>query len=267
MTTGIDTHAHIFRRDLPMVPGRRYSPDYDATVPQYLANLDRHGLSHGVLIQPSFLGTDNSFIASAIAEHPDRLLGVAVVSGNISDDGLDTLVRAGFRGIRLNLVGKELEDYAASEWQSFFLRLAKRGLQIEIQRRFEDFAAFIPAMIASGATVVIDHFGLPTGGIDPAKPGHVALLELLASPQIWMKTSAIYRGPMTQDEAIRSLGMLREAARGIDRMVWGSDWPHTQHEAATDYDRQVAVLESLFPLVRERRQVLVDNAARLFSID
>jgi len=37
--TGIDTHAHIFRQDLPMVPGRRYSPSYDATVEQYLAHL------------------------------------------------------------------------------------------------------------------------------------------------------------------------------------------------------------------------------------
>ena len=43
--SGIDTHAHIFRQDLPMVAGRRYSPDYDALIEQYLAHLDRHGLS------------------------------------------------------------------------------------------------------------------------------------------------------------------------------------------------------------------------------
>ncbi|MNJ55364.1 hypothetical protein D3C77_508490 [compost metagenome] len=53
--TGVDTHAHIFRHDLPMVPNRRYSPHYDALVEQYLDHLDRNGLSHGVLIQPSFL--------------------------------------------------------------------------------------------------------------------------------------------------------------------------------------------------------------------
>lgn len=45
--TGIDTHAHIFRQDLPMVPGRRYSPSYDATVEQYLNHLDACGLSQG----------------------------------------------------------------------------------------------------------------------------------------------------------------------------------------------------------------------------
>lgn len=266
MTTGIDTHAHIFRRDLPMVSGRRYSPEYDATVSQYLGHLDRHGLSHGVLIQPSFLGTDNSFIELAIAEHPHRLLGVAVVSRDVDDKQLDRLVECGFRGIRLNLVGKELEDYSFAEWQSFFAKLAKRNLQIEIQRKFDDFATFIPDMIASGATVVIDHFGLPAGGIDPSNPRHLALLEMLNSAQIWMKASAIYRAPMTEDEAIKSLGNLREAAGGIDRVIWGSDWPHTQHETAVDYDGQVAMLANLFPLVRERQQVLVENAARLFGI-
>nr|CUV26796.1 protein of unknown function [Ralstonia solanacearum] len=41
---------------------------YDATLPAYLAQLDAHGLSHGVLIQPSFLGVDNSYLLAAL-EH------------------------------------------------------------------------------------------------------------------------------------------------------------------------------------------------------
>lgn len=264
--TGIDTHAHIFRRDLPMVPGRRYSPDYDATTADYLAHLDAHGLSHGVLIQPSFLGTDNSFIEQAIAAHPDRLRGVAVVSREIEASELDRLTAAGFAGVRLNLVGKELEDYASPEWQSLFEKLAARGLQLEIQRRFEDFASFLPAMMASGVSIVIDHFGLPEGGIDIGKPEHAALLALLDSDQLWVKVSAIYRGPMTEREAIDSLALLRRAAGGIDRMIWGSDWPHTQHETNTRYAAQFALVGTLFPIEAEKRQVLVDNAARLFGI-
>ena len=77
--TGVDSHAHIFRQDLPMVANRRYSPDYDALVEQYLEHLDRFGLSHGVLIQPSFLGTDNHFMVAALQRFPERLRGVAVV--------------------------------------------------------------------------------------------------------------------------------------------------------------------------------------------
>ena len=60
--TGIDTHAHVFARGLTLAEGRRYAPDYDAPVEDYLRRLDENGLSHGVLVQPSFLGTDNGFM-------------------------------------------------------------------------------------------------------------------------------------------------------------------------------------------------------------
>jgi predicted TIM-barrel fold metal-dependent hydrolase len=263
---GVDTHAHIFTRALPMAEGRRYTPGYDAVVEDYLAHLDAHGLSHGVLIQPSFLGTDNSFIEKAIAAHPDRLRGVAVVARDVAGSEIDRLAAAGFAGVRLNLVGRELEDYHAPEWQAFFSKLAERGLQLEIQRRFEDFARFLPAMMASGVTIVIDHFGLPAGGIDPDKPEHAALLGLLSSEQIWVKVSAIYRGPMAPMQAIVSLALLRRAAGGIDRMIWGSDWPHTQHEEHTNYGAQFLMTGILFPDAGERRQVLADNAARLFHL-
>ena len=263
--SGIDTHAHIFRRDLPMVPGRRYSPDYDAELDTYLAHLDENGLAHGVLIQPSFLGTDNSHIEAAIAAHPDRLRGVAVVSPDVSLAELDRLKAAGFAGIRLNLVGKELEDYASDRWQRLFEALGQRGMQVEIQRRFEDFPLFLPAMLAAGVTIVIDHFGLPQGGIDPMRPEHAALLTLLSSPQIWVKLSAPYRSGMDQTAAASSLALLRAAAGGLDRMVWGSDWPHTQHEQETGYADQLAFLTTLLPDPGERQRVLAVNPARLFG--
>ncbi len=66
----IDTHAHVFARGLPMADVRRYTPAYDVTVEEYLARLDAHGMSHGVLVQPSFLGSDNSYLLQAIARAP-----------------------------------------------------------------------------------------------------------------------------------------------------------------------------------------------------
>ena len=34
--TGIDCHAHVFSRELEWATVRRYTPDYDATLGQYL---------------------------------------------------------------------------------------------------------------------------------------------------------------------------------------------------------------------------------------
>ncbi|MCJ8139547.1 amidohydrolase family protein [Falsirhodobacter halotolerans] len=263
--TGIDAHAHIFRPDLPMVEGRRYSPAYDATLTDWFALQDANGLSHGVLIQPSFFGTDNSHIETALEAFPDRLRGIAVVDPDVSDAELDRLHARGFVGARLNLVGRNIDDFASSSWQTIFRRLAERQWQVEIQRSFDDLAEVVPAIAMSGVTVVIDHFGLPQGGIDIAKPSHQAFLGVLRrTPSVWVKLSAPYRSGQTPEVAAHSFALLRDACGGIDRFVWGSDWPHTQHERETNYDDQVARLRNLIPDAAERDRVLITNPTNLF---
>lgn len=266
--TGIDTHAHIFHPDLPMVAGRRYSPEYEAALDDWLRLQDAAGISHGVLIQPSFLGTDNSHIEAALRAHPNRLRGVAVIDRDIDDAKLLDLAKAGFVGARLNLVGKDIEDYRDPAWTAFFERLAKLDWQVEIQRRFEDLIDIVPAMVAAGVTVVIDHFGLPGGQIDPDNPKHAAFLALLAKePRIWVKLSAPYRAGLDAAAAATALEHLRAACGGIDRFVWGSDWPHTQHEDVVNYHQQYDRLVALLPDTLERDQVLCANAVRLFGFD
>ncbi|PZW47962.1 amidohydrolase [Pseudomonas sp. URMO17WK12:I2] len=263
--TGIDTHAHIFRQDLPMVANRRYSPHYDALVEQYLEHLDRFGLSHGVLIQPSFLGTDNHFMVEALRRHPARLRAVAVVDVAVSDAELDELAAAGVVGIRLNLIGKQLQDYTGPAWNALFERLAGRGWQVEIQRGIEDLAQIVPAIVATGVNVVIDHFGLPTGGIDAQNPGHQAFLQLLGDSRVWLKLSAAYRSKTDPVQCAAVVAQLQAAAGGSERFLWGSDWPNTQFEDRTDYAEQFELIEALLPDGAERHQVLVANPARLFG--
>lgn len=264
---GVDTHAHIFHQNLPMVPGRRYSPHYDALVEDYLGYLDRHGLAYGVLIQPSFLGTDNHYLLEALSRYPKRLRAVAVVEAEVSEAQLDELAEAGVVGIRLNLIGKTLADYTGPAWTGLFERLARRGWHVEIQRSIDDVALIVPDILACGVDVVIDHFGLPTGGIEIDKPNHKAFLRLLADERVWLKLSAPYRSQSNLAQARRVLAQVRESSGGIARFLWGSDWPNTQFEDQTDYDRQVAFFEALLPEPGERAQVLLDNPAKLFGFD
>ena len=264
---GVDTHAHIFRQDLPMVPGRRYSPHYDARVEDYLSHLDRHGLAHGVLIQPSFLGTDNHYLLQALSRYPQRLRAVAVVDKDVSDRHLNELAEDGVVGIRLNLIGKALADYRCPAWINLFERLARLGWHVEIQRGINDVALIVPCILACGVNVVIDHFGLPTGGIDIEEPNHKAFLTLLANDRVWLKLSAPYRSQSELADARRILAQVREASGGMSRFVWGSDWPNTQFEDQTDYDQQISFIEALIPDSDERASVLRDNPTRLLGFD
>ena len=100
---GVDCHAHVFERGLALAPDRRYAPHYDATFGDYLAMLDANAMSHGVLVQPSFLGLDNSYLLATLAtlaHAPDRLRGIAVVDPHSSTEERASLAAAGIIGIR-----------------------------------------------------------------------------------------------------------------------------------------------------------------------
>src|SRR5690348_9421141 len=123
--TGIDSHAHVFSRELNLAAARRYTPGYDATLVQYLKHLQTHGLSHGVLVQPSFLGTDNSYLLAALRQAPAKLRGVVVLERDVSRDTLNDMARLGVVGVRLNLMGKSLPDFRDAAWNDFFGHIAE----------------------------------------------------------------------------------------------------------------------------------------------
>lgn len=263
--TGIDCHAHVFLRDLPLAKERRYNPEYEATPDMFVKNLDRYGLSHGVLIQPSFLGTDNSYMLAALQQYPQRLRGIAVVDPGIGEDELDALQAAGIRGIRLNLVGREPDNYARGNWPALFRSVARRGWQVEIQRPLDDLAGVLHALLPFGMDLVVDHFGLPCGTINPKVMAHRAFLDLLARYPVWVKLSAPYRSSADEQQAQHSLECLLEAYGHGERLLWGSDWPHTRFEQDADYWQQYQRFTALVPEGNLRQQILLDNPARLFG--
>lgn len=265
--TGVDSHAHVFHPHLPLAQNSRYTPDYDANVQDYLRHLDKHQLSHGILVQPSFLGTDNHYMLEALAAHPHRLRGIAVISSECSEHTLDQLDAQGVVGIRLNLVGKSLEDYRAQRWQTFFRLIRDYGWSVEIQRRLPDLPQILPAILETGVTVVVDHFGLPEKTLNPSSHSdQQAFLNLLTNEKVWLKASALYRWHASYEAGRQALQLIRQACDGLPRVVWGSDWPHTRFEQHADYSSQYQGLEQLLPDSAERQTVLIDNPRQLFQL-
>ena len=159
--TGVDTHAHIFEKNLEFAAQRRYAPDYDATVEMFLANLDASGLSHGVLVQPSFLGTNNEYMLAGIAKAAPRLKGIAVIAPPVAEAELDKLAAQNVVGIRLNLVGRDIPDLVGNEWKQLLKSLASRGWQVEVHDEAKRLPKLLPILLESQVNVVIDHFGRP----------------------------------------------------------------------------------------------------------
>lgn len=252
----IDSHAHVFHRGLKLAPGRRYAPDYDAPLSLYLEQLDHNGITNGVLVQPSFLGTDNSYLVECLKQTSGRLRGIAVVDPNVSTDELRELDGAGVVGIRLNLVGRSLPDLAASEWKGLLANVKAMGWQVEIQRNASDLAALAPQLLDHGVTVVLDHYALPDPKLGVADPGFQSVLKLGATKNVWVKISAPYRNGAAGESFAKEAYPLLRNAYGLDRLLWGSDWPHTQFEATQSYAKNREFLDTLIVDKSERAQVL-----------
>ena len=236
----IDTHSHVFHRGLQLADSRRYAPGYDAPLDLYLQQLDENGISNGVLVQPSFLGTDNSYLVQCVLATRGRLRGIAVVDPNVTSDELNRLNDSGVVGLRLNLVGKPLPDLASPVWGGLLERAAKLQWQIEVQRAAIDLAALVPALLPFGVNVVLDHYALPNPETGAADPGLIALTKLGAARRLWVKVSAPYRIGGDSNRIARETFLLLRNSLGRDRLLWGSDWPHTQFESTQTYAKNFA---------------------------
>ncbi|MEX3815174.1 amidohydrolase [Paraburkholderia sp. BR13439] len=266
----IDTHAHVFERGLPLAQKRRYVPDYDATLDAYLAQLDTHGVSHGVLVQPSFLGTDCSYMLDALRRAPQRLRGVAVIERDCRIDTLTEMANAGIAGIRLNLIGHA--DQPLDRWVSAQTLAHVRDLKwhVEVHAEAARLQGIVEPLLDAGMNVVVDHFGRPDPDIGVKDVGFRRLLELADTRRVWVKISAAYRNRRQlrpDDHDAHEAFHFLKAAFGVHHLMWGSDWPHTQFEAEEDFAHALELLRALLPVEEERRVVLADTPARLYRFD
>lgn len=262
-----DSHAHIFLRGLTMTGTRRYTPDYDATLTKYLNMLQANGVARGVLIQPSFLGEDNSFLLTALAQQPSRLRGVIVVAPSTSRDALAELHAQGVRGVRLNLIGLPDPDLSSSGYRQFLRALADLGWHIEVQAEARRLRTLQEAINGAGVALVVDHFGRPDPTLGVTDPAFTRLLERGRDQNVYVKLSGPYRlASGTKGEAIAAeAAPLLLSALGPERLVWGSDWPHTQFEKVASPTRARRLLDLWVPDAPSRALILSDTPDRLFG--
>src|SRR5258708_4529197 len=160
--SAVDCHAHVMRRDAPLAPDRHSAPKRDCTVEEYLALLDAHGISHGVLTAPSFYGTDNSLLLDALDRAAGRLRGTVIVAPEIDRAALEAMGARGAVGIRLNWFRRaSLPDVASPEYRRLFANVRDLGWHVEIYLEGPSLADVLPCIRDSGASVVVAHFRSP----------------------------------------------------------------------------------------------------------
>ncbi len=240
----LDGHAHVFRADLPMSGVRRYTPSYNATLADYVKLLRSADLAGSILVQPSFLGTDNSFMLDAldaVAEMPDLTFkGVVVLDPDENLPDLDAMSAAGVIGVRLNRVGPMGDQPLDPDaWGPLLRRVDDAGWHVEVHSEGARLAPILSVLLDRCRTVVVDHFGLPDPQNPLACPGHKSILSA-PNGRVLVKTSGPYRvfPKLLSEHAAALCTPIFDSflnGLGAENMLWGSDWPWTRFENHHSY--------------------------------
>lgn len=248
----IDTHAHVFLRDLPLVAGATHRPKYSFPVVDYLKLLDASGVLFGVLTAPSFLGSYNDYVLSILGHHR-RLRGTAIVEPGIDPYALKAMAAGGIVGIRYSLRRyPDIPDFTQPEYRRLLRRVADLDWYVHLMAEADRLAVLVPQLVAADVKLVIDHFGVPDAGRGYDCPGFQAVQRALASGRSWVKVSAPYRveGWDTNQLARKLL-----AEAGADRLLWGSDCPWAGFEGKFTYDQTIDWFEAAIPDRATREQI------------
>lgn len=217
----VDTHAHVFTKDMPLDKDAWTTPSSFGPVEDYLATLDAHHVPFGVIAANSLYGDYNEYTLSALRRYP-RLRGTVIVPPTVDSYTLARMKDDGVVGVRLVWFRQSsLPDVDGPDFKKFLARLADLDLHLHLLLEGERLAAVLARLTQSGVRLVVDHFGFPDISRGLNCPGFQSTLKAVENGRTWVKLAAYHRMADTTD--LYTSALLRVA--GTERLVWGSDWP------------------------------------------
>ena len=243
-TTTIDIHPHLLANAAaryPLAPLGGHQSDWSRTRPvtleQLIAAMDEAGVQKAAIVQASTCyGHDNSYVADAVAAHPDRFTGVFSVDVLAPDapQRMRDWRGRGLTGMRLFTFGSTMSEQA--DWlddQRTYPAWAcagELGLSVCLQMS----AKAIPqaarmAQRFPTVRIILDHCARPELADGPPYNAAASLFDLVSCSNIYLKlTPRIYaesrRGKATPETFFPRLVSLF----GASRLAWGSNYPSSE---------------------------------------
>lgn len=260
----VDSHAHIWGKDMPFASDAWARPDYVYSVDDYLADLDAHDISYGVIAAASLFGTYNDYTIDSLRQHK-RLRGTAIIDPSIDMYALQSMRDDGIVGVRLQWYMLDPLPVIDDEvFQRMCRRLRDQDMHIHLNIEGPRMPPVAAELMKTGVKLVIDHYGWHDFEPRLKAESYVQMLRLMDAGNVWVKLASGFRRPDWDLPAEYTQDLLRRY--GAERLLWGSDSPFVGHEDTASYDMVVEMLHHAVP-DQQTRQALGLSAYKFYFAD
>ena len=265
----IDTHTHVVSVDVsryPVTPGvdgeQGWHREHPVDTETLLARADAAGVRAVALVQAiSCYGFDNRYVLDSARDHPHRTIAIGALRPD-DPNAVDTLrhdvLEGGARGVRLFSVGGPTAALNHPMMSTVMAAAADLDIPVVLLTAPGQLAAVLALVDAFPAVrFVLDHCGFADLGGDESFPYADALFALVDSPNLHLKVSSM---TLRSTKHPQRLWPTLAALFGSERLMWGSDYPHTNDPS---YSALVELaLETTSGLTDEARADVLSGTAR-----
>ena len=238
--TVIDIHPHIISQDIeryPLAPVGGHQSDWSrsrpVSLPQMIVAMAVAGVQKSALVQASTCyGHDNSYVADAVAAHPDKFTGVFSVDVLAADatERMRRWWRKRLTGLRIFSFGSTLTEQAALDDPRSFPAW-ECAVELDLPICLQMSAQAIPQVAQMverfpRARVILDHLARPV--LDDGPPYHAAarLFDLRRYPSVYLKVTPRVFTEARRGKATPQTFFARLVEDfGSHRIAWGSNYP------------------------------------------
>jgi predicted TIM-barrel fold metal-dependent hydrolase len=276
----IDIHSHVISTDTrryPNAPVGGHKSDWSrerpVSVEHMIAAMDQAGIAKAALVQASTCyGHDNSYIADAVAAHPDRFTGVFSVDVLAPDAPKKIRHWAGRKltGMRLFTAGSTMPTQA--DWvddpRSFpaWDCASELGIPVCMQMTFSALPQLVRMLQRfPKVRVILDHLAKPTLSDGPPYTSAGDVFALANYKNLYLKLT-----PRTVAEAQAGKAThatffpLLVSKFGASRIAWGSNYPASEGTLPELLEVSQAALSMLS--AEDRDWIFAGTALTLYAV-
>ena len=259
-----NSHLHIID---PKFPNDGKAAAQIGTVEMYRKVIDPLGLTRAVFVNAKPFGTDNAVILDGIQQFgKENARGIAVVNKSVTDKALEEMNEGGIRGLRFSVWNPANAVVSFDDCFPLSERVKDMGWNMQLHMGAKQLVEYADIIRRIKCKIVIDHMGRLDPKLGVKDPAWKFMQEMIEKGNTWVKLSGPYLNTVAGepwDDATETAIAIAEFAP--ERVVWGSDFPHTTEKVKPDEAVLTEMIAKWLPTEKMRELALVKNPEEVYG--